>query len=252
MSIPDLAPWQWIVGATVAVLVGIAKTGVPGVGTLAVPLMVLTVGDARHSAGWLLPLLCVADLFAVAIYRRHAYARRLFVLLPWVLGGMIAGAVALYAPERVMRPTVAVIVLIMIAVRWRSTAGKTAQPASPEPDSWRLSALYGGAAGFSTTIANAAGPVMNLYLLAKRLPKDEFVGTGAWFFLMVNLCKLPLYVGHDLIDARSLGFDAVLIPAVVAGAGLGRVVLRNLRQETFERLVFALTVVACAMLFIPK
>jgi uncharacterized membrane protein YfcA len=265
------------VGAGVAILVGVAKTGVPGVGTLAVPLMVLAVGDARQSAGWLLPLLCVADLFAVGIYRRHAYARRLFVLLPWVVAGMLGGALALYAPERVLRPLVAAIVLVMIGVRWWNTMadrdaqrragtgtaqggpGQAADPGLPmerghltlaEP--WTHSALYGGAAGFSTTIANAAGPVMNLYLLAKRLPKEEFVGTGAWFFLVVNLCKLPVYVGHGLINASSLAFDLFMVPAVVVGAGLGRAVIRRLRQESFERVVFALTILACAMLFIPK
>lgn len=262
MLIPDLAPWQWIVGAVVALLVGIAKTGVPGVGTLAVPLMVLAVGDARRAAGWLLPLLCVADLFAVAIYRRRAYARRLFVLLPWVGAGMVGGALALYAPERLLRPTVAVIVLLMLVFRWWTVSRRHApsSPVVPAPGGpaegsrqpQLQSALYGTAAGFSTTIANAAGPVMNLYLLARRLPKDEFVGTGAWFFLVVNLGKVPLYRGHRLIDGSSLGFDLVVLPAVIAGAGIGRLVLRRLAQESFERLVFALTVLACALLFIPR
>lgn len=249
-----LADWQWLAGAAVAVLVGIAKTGVPGVGTLAVPLMVLTVGDARLASGWLLPLLCVADVLAVAIYRRQAYARRLFILFPWVLAGMAAGALALYAPEAIMRPTVAVIVLLMIILRWFRGTGKDSadNKTSTAGHARRQAAVYGGAAGFSTTLANAAGPVMNLYLLAQRLPKDEFVGTGAWFFLIVNLCKLPIYRAHGLIDGRSLAFDAALVPAVIAGAGIGRVVLRRLRQDTFERLVLALTVLACALLFIPK
>lgn len=241
-------------------MVGVAKTGVPGFGTLAVPLMVLAVGDARHSAGWLLPLLCVADLFAVAIYRRRAYARGLLVLLPWVLMGMGAGAVALGAPETFLRPTVGVIVIAMIGVRWlrlrqaapfAAGAVAVAAPDSPPP-SRQQSAVYGAAAGFATTIANAAGPIMNLYLLARRLPKDEFLGTGAWFFLIVNLCKLPVYAGHGLIDARSLAFDAVLLPAIVAGAVFGRWLLKRIRQETFERLVLALTVVASALLFLPR
>jgi hypothetical protein len=257
VSLPHLAPGQWIVGALVAGLVGIAKTGVPGVGTLAVPLMVLAIGDARQAAGWLLPLLCVADVLAVAIYRRQVYARRLFVLFPWVLGGMIAGALALYAPEPTLRPMVAVIVLVMIAFRLLGGLGSmhpdsSARPARAAPDSWRQAAVYGTAAGFSTTLANAAGPVMNLYLLAKRLPKDEFVGTGAWFFLIVNLCKLPIYAGHGLINRPSLAFDAILVPAVLAGAVTGRAALRRLPQRTFERLVLALTILACALLFIPK
>ncbi|MES1172526.1 MAG: sulfite exporter TauE/SafE family protein [Bacteroidota bacterium] len=252
--LPDLATGRWILAAVAATLVGIAKTGVPGFGTLAVPLMVLAVGDARYAAGWLLPLLCVADVFAVAIYRRKAYARRLVVLFPWVLVGMGAGAIALAGPERVLRPVVAVIVIGMIAFRWLRARREPSPPseAAATATATGQAAVYGGAAGFATTIANAAGPVMSLYLLAKRLPKDEFVGTGVWFFLIVNLCKLPIYTAHGLVNARSLAFDVVLIPAVVAGAGLGRVLLGRLAQRTFERLVLALTIVAAGMLLIPK
>lgn len=260
---PELAIGRWVLAALAAVMVGTAKTGVPGLGTLAVPLMVLAVGDARLAAGWLLPLLCVADLFAVAFYLRQSYARRLMVLLPWVLAGMALGALALSAPERVLRPTVAVVVLAMIAVRWvrtrgaifsdsrRNTDASTPAESAPAPSRWN-SAIYGGSAGFATTIANAAGPIMSLYLLAQRLRKHEFVGTGVWFFLIVNLCKVPVYAGHGLITPRSLAFDAVLLPAVVAGALLGRVLLRRLSQGLFERAVLALTVLASALLFIPR
>lgn len=262
---PELSIGRWVLAALAATFVGIAKTGVPGFGTLAVPLMVLAVGDARLAAGWLLPLLCAADLFAVAFYRRHAYARRLLVLLPWVLAGMALGALALGAPERLLRPTVAVVVLIMllareVRARWPARAitvpapkGDATIAATSSPArGWAHAAVFGSSAGFATTIANAAGPIMNLYLLGQRLSKDEFVGTGAWFFLIVNLCKVPVYVGHGLVSARSLAFDAVLLPALVAGAVAGRLVLRRLAQRTFERAVLALTVVAAALLFVPR
>ena len=162
--------------------------------------MVLAVGDARHSAAWLLPLLCLADLFAIAAYRRHAHARRLFGLLPWVLGGIALGAITLAAPERTLRLLVAAIVIVMIALRWlRGRAGRRRRRGgvdrqAPPRDRWWQAAGYGVSAGFATTVANAAGPVMNLYLLARRLPKHDFVATGAWFFFVVNLVKLPIYV----------------------------------------------------------
>ncbi len=91
---PTLALYQWLVGATCGFVVGIAKTGVPGLGIVVVPLMVLAVGDARFAAGWLLPMLCAADLYAVIAWRRHAAARRLFSLAPWVLAGIAGGAAA--------------------------------------------------------------------------------------------------------------------------------------------------------------
>jgi uncharacterized protein len=248
----DIGAGRFALAAIAAVLVGVAKTGVPGFGILAVPLMVLAVGDARQAAGWLLPLLCVADVFAIAIYRRHAQARRLVGLLPWVLAGMAAGAIALAAPERVLRRGVAAIVFVMIALRlWRDRS-KTDTPATAKTtnDRWWQAAGYGTAAGFATTVANAAGPVMNLYLLARRLPKQEFVATGAWFFFAVNLMKLPVYAGHGLIGARSLRYDALWIPAVVAGAWLGRTLLHRLAQRGFEALVMLLTVASAALLLL--
>ena len=249
-------PGRFALAALAGLLIGVAKTGIPGFGILAVPLMVLAVGDARHSAAWLLPLLCLADLFAIAAYRRHAQARRLFGLLPWVLGGIAAGAITLAAPERMLRLLVAAIVIVMIALRWLRARGSghvaASAPTPPPADRWSHAAGYGISAGFATTVANAAGPVMNLYLLARRLPKQEFVATGAWFFFVVNLVKLPIYGIHGLIDRRSLAFDLALAPSVVAGALLGRLVLRRMPQAIFDRLVMALTVCAAALLLLPR
>ena len=248
-------PGRFALAALAGLLIGIAKTGIPGFGILAVPLMVLAVGDARHSAAWLLPLLCLADLFAIAAYRRHTHARRLFGLLPWVLGGIGLGAITLAAPERSLRVLVAAIVIVMIALRWlrgrsAGAAADGAPPSAPPRDRWWQAAGYGAAAGFATTVANAAGPVMNLYLLARRLPKQEFVATGAWFFFVVNLVKVPIYVGHGLIGRRSLLFDLALAPAVVVGALLGRVVLHRMPQAIFDKLVMALTVCAAGLLLL--
>jgi uncharacterized membrane protein YfcA len=161
-----------------------------------------------------------------------------------------------------LRLLVAAIVIVMIGLRWvrgrRAApveAGSSAAVAAAVPvprDRWWQAAGYGASAGFATTVANAAGPVMNLYLLARRLPKHEFVATGAWFFFVVNLVKLPIYIGHGLIDRRSLVFDLALAPSVVVGALLGRVVLRRLPQAAFDRLVMALTVCAAALLLAPR
>ncbi|MDX2151027.1 MAG: sulfite exporter TauE/SafE family protein [Bryobacteraceae bacterium] len=242
MTLPEIAPWQWALGILSSYFVGIAKTGVPGLGILVVPMMVLAVGDARESAGWLLPVLCTADLFAVFYWRRHAAAGRLFSLAPWVLLGMAVGAVALSLSERVLRPIVGVIVVTMLAVylyrRWAATVHV---PSHPVP--------YGMAAGFATTVANAAGPVMNLYLLGKRLQKEEFIATGAWFFFLINLSKLPIYAWHGLLSARSLTFDALMVPAVIAGAVTGRRLVDHIPARLFEILVVILTAVSTLFLF---
>jgi hypothetical protein len=244
---PELAGWQWGLGAACAFFVGMAKTGVPGLGIFVVPLLALVVGDARASAGWLLPLLCAADVFAVGYYRRHASTGRLARLVPWVIVGVGVGAAALALDERILRRVVGGIVLVMVAVHvWRK---KTAA-APPSPGFWP-SLAYGTAAGFATTVANAAGPVMNAYLLSQRLGKEEFIGTGAWFFLVVNLLKVPILAAHGLIGGASLAFDAALLPAVVAGALSGRAIFTRLPQRAFEVAVILLPCAAALPLLFP-
>jgi hypothetical protein len=107
---------------------------------------------------------------------------------------------------------------------------------------------YGVVAGFATMLANAAGPVMNAYLLAKRLPKEEFIATGAWFFLIINLSKVPVYAGRGLMSAHSLLFDLLLAPAVVVGALCGRQIFARIPQRAFERIVLLLTGAAAVLL----
>jgi uncharacterized membrane protein YfcA len=240
--IPQLEWWQWTIGATCAFMVGAAKTGLPGSAILVVPLMVLTVGDARQSAGWLLPILCVADCVAVYYWRRHSDDRKLVSMAPWVLVGMAGGGAALALEEQRLRPIVGVIIFAMLAIYlWRR--GRSGTTVIPHP------LIYGTAAGFASTVANAAGPVMNLYLLSMRLSKEQLVGTGAWFFFCVNLAKVPVYAAYGLIGAKSLMFDVFMVPAVLVGAVAGRTLLHRIPARLFEILVVSMTVFATLLLF---
>src|SRR5258708_17173466 len=143
---PDLPLYKWLLGAFCAFSGGVAKTGVPGFGIVSVPIFVLTVGDARLSAGYLLPLLVVADIFAVVYYRRHTAAKALFSLLPWVAIGLAAGSVVLGYPDTYIRPLVGFITSAMFVLNlwrwWRPTL----QPAS----GWPTARVYGISAGIAT------------------------------------------------------------------------------------------------------
>ena len=239
---PHLAPWRWLLGIFSAFMIGVAKTGAPGVGTMIAPLMVLTVGDARFATAWTLPVLSTADVFAVAYWRRHAEARQLFSLIPWVLVGLAGAAAALSLDEAVIRKIIGAIIVGMLAIYlWRRF--------SPTPQVAGNPAFYGICTGFASTLANAAGPVMNIYLLSRKLPKEKFVATGAWFFFVVNLLKAPVYAWHGLYSRESLTFDVLMVPAVLAGALAGRWLIRNIDQSMFEVLVIALTAVSCLFLF---
>jgi len=250
-----LEPWQWALGLLCACMNGVAKTGVPGLGILVVPLMLYVIVDPTMSPGVVLPLLCLADLFAVLYYRRHAQWNRVLTLVPWVAVGLGFGMIGLWAVHRyqisdvLLTKAIGVIVLVMIVMqvirKWKS--GDTAPPTAASP---LKAALFGIATGFATCIANAAGPVMNLYLLSMALPKSEFMGTGAWFFCVINLVKIPLFVYQDRITAETLWIDLWLAPAVIAGAFIGRWLFTRIPQALFEKIIIGLAFVATIALFL--
>ncbi len=249
-----LDPWQWTLAALCAGLTGLAKTGVPGLGILVVPLMLFAVSDPALSTGTALVLLCAADLFAVFYYRRSAQWPRLLQLSPWVGAGLGLGMLALHAfnawhlDEVLLTRLIAAIVLAMIVLHLL----RRRVAAVERPRSWWVAACFGVIAGFATTLANAAGPVMNLYLLSMALPKEEFMGTGAWFFCIINLVKVPLFVAQDRITPATLAVDAWLLPAIVLGALLGRRIFKRVPQQSFETMVLVLASVATVALFLHR
>ncbi len=239
---PDLELWQWSLGLISAITIGISKTGMPGLSSFIAPLMVLTVGDARHAAAWTLPTLSTADVFAVLYWRRHADARKLFSLIPSVIAGMIAGAFALSLSEYILRRLVGCVVLLMLVLqiaRKRKTETRVLGSAS----------FYGIVAGFASTIANAAAPVMNMYLLSRKLPKEQFVATGAWFFLVINVAKVPIYSWYRLFSRASLTFNVLMVPAVIGGAFLGLWLVHRVAQRLFEAVIIVLTAISAVILF---
>ena len=240
--IPDLALWQWLLGAISALFIGIAKTGVPGLGSFIAPLMVLTAGDARYAAAWTLPILSTADFFAVFFWRKHADTRKLLSLVPWVAVGMAGGAFALSLSEHTLRRVIGCVVVLMLIIhivrKWKPQQQVAGSPS-----------FFGIVAGFASTVANAAAPVMNMYLLSRKLPKEQFVATGAWFFLVINLAKVPIYSWYQLFSRTSLIFDLFMVPAVICGALAGLWVVHRVPQRVFDTMIFVLTGISAIVLF---
>ena len=238
-----LSVWQWIFLALGAFLAGLSKTGVPGLGVLSVAFFANAL-PARESTGALLPLLIGADVFGVLFFRKHASWAHLWKLFPWVLAGIFAGYFALgRISDNSVQRLIGGILLAMIALHcWRRF-----QPNgifSSLPHTRWFTAPIGIMAGFATMMANAAGPVMTLYLLAIELPKLAFIGTGAWFFMLVNITKVPFSANLGLITPQSLQLDAILLIPMVPGALLGPVILRHINQGKFEIMVMVLAVLA--------
>ncbi|MHC4327038.1 MAG: sulfite exporter TauE/SafE family protein [Planctomycetota bacterium] len=242
----DLDISGWVVVGLCAVMVGIAKTGIPGIGILVVPLMAMVL-PARKSTGILLGILILADLFAIFYHRRNARWRHVIRLLPAAFAGIVVGYLMMsQISDRQLKPIIGAIVVVMLGINyWRTrTKGQDA----PIPAQWWFAVGLGFIAGVTTMMANAAGPVMIIYLLAMRLPKIEFVGTGAWFFFVVNWLKVPLSASLDLMTVESVKLDLMMLPFIAAGAAAGIFFLKRIPQKAFSTIVQILAVAAAIKL----
>ena len=240
-----LTPWQWALAALGAYLVGISKTGIAGLGVFAVALFASAL-PARESTGVVLVILIAADVVAVITYRRQASWPHLLRLFPWAAAGIILGYLVMGRIDSATTQRLIGVILVVIVIVhfWRRMQTQTLvaleAEAKPHP---LLAALTGVSAGFTTMVANAAGPIMIIYLLAMRLPKYIFMGTAAWYFFILNLFKVPFSYSLGLINFDSLQISLLLAPVAVAGALTGRVLIRHINQQVFELLALALTLV---------
>ena len=242
----DLDVIGWVVVGLCAIMVGITKTGIPGLGILAVPLMTLVI-PPRSSVGVLLGILILADIFAAGYHRHNAKWRHVLRLLPPAFAGIVAGYFALKpVSDQQLKPIIGGIVLVMLALNyWRTRVkGKNA----PIPTQWWFAAGIGFLAGVTTMMANAAGPIMIIYLLAMRLPKVEFVGTGAWFFFVVNWLKVPFSANLNLMTAESVKLNLMMLPFIAIGALVGIFFLKRIPQKAFNVVVQILAVAAAVKL----
>lgn len=235
-----------LVGLLAAWVVGLSKTGLPGGALIAVPLLA-TVFDGRLIAGGTLPILLVADLFAIRWYHAHARWDVIVPLGKWLAVGFVFGVtffVAVGTASDVIAVTIGVIVLVIVGLQsfrmWRGNP--------PEGVTGPVTAVHGTIAGFTTFVANAAGPVVNTYLVRLGLLKHEMVGTSAWLYFLVNTSKIPIYLvlgwataGGPFFTADSLLYDLAVIPGVFVGVFSGRALFKVIPQRTFAIVVLALS-----------
>ena len=243
----ELSSGQWIILALSGLLIGMSKTGITGVGMMVVPLLANAFGG-RPSVGLLLPILIFADVFAVSWYNRHAEWKHILRLIPWAFAGIItATIVGKSISDQTFNRLLAILVIggIGILVLQDIRSGKLKIPTSR----WFAGGM-GLLGGFATMIGNAAGPLMSLYLLSMRLPKNSYIGTGAWFFFIVNVSKVPLHVwSWKTITISSFLLDTMMIPAIAAGAILGIWLVRLLPEKYYRILVIVTTLLSALLLF---
>lgn len=250
MDLATLTTTGWALLVVAAVVIGVSKTALPGAGALSVGLAAAAL-PAKESTGTMLLLLVLGDLMAIGAYRRDADWRTLRSMAPPVIAGLLVGAAYLrLADDESTRRVIGIILLSMLGLTlWR----RGHRAPVPEPGSRAAhvaSVGYGSLAGFTTMTANAAGPVTSLYFLSRDFDVRRFLGTSAWFYLLVNLTKIPLAVGVGVVNPRTLWIDVVLAPVVVVAALFGRRLASHMSKRIFDPLVLVFTAVAAVNLLL--
>ena len=243
-----LSAGDWMLVVLCAILIGMSKTGVPGVSMLVVPILAIIFGG-KPSTGVLLPVLIMADVFAVIYYHRHAQWKHLIRALPWaVVGIFLALWVGNLVNDDQFKRLIALVIFVSIALMIWNDYGLKKQIT---PDHWWFAAMLGIAGGFASMIGNVAGPIFAIYLLAMHLDKKSYIGTTAWFFFIINLTKFPLqaFIWKN-VSFTSLTIDFMVFPAIAFGAWLGISTVKRIPELTYKWLVVVITVISAFLIFV--
>lgn len=241
----DLTTLQIVYFSIAALLIGFTKTSVGGVGILAVLLAALAF-PGKISPGILLPLLIAADIVAGVYYRCDCQWHILFKLFPAAIAGIIIGFfVVNLAPIEFFHKLIGFIILVGLVL------GFVVEHFKLKPNSsWLVTSIVGAIAGAASMIANAAGPVFGIFLLQMGLTKEKFVGTRSWYFLILNIVKVPFFLQLGTINMQTLMLDLYVLPLIFFGAWLGVKVLKMLNITMFKWLIRIAVIIAAIRLLV--
>lgn len=238
---------NWVLIFTGAFIIGLAKAGLKGIDMMNVTIMAIVFGG-KASTGVVLPLLCVADIMAVWYYNRHAQWPHFWKLLPWMVIGILVGVyTGKDIDEALFRKIMAVIIVLTVIIMiWLEVRKNPLVP-----HNLFFASGLGLAAGFTTMLGNLAGAFANIYFLAMRMNKNDFIGTAAWIFLVINLFKLPFQVLYwKNINMASLQFDLLLLPALLLGFWTGIKLVAKIKDDSYRRVILVLTLAGAVVIFL--
>jgi uncharacterized protein len=238
---------NWILILLAAFIIGLSKAGLKGIDMMNVTIMAIVFGG-KASTGIVLPLLCAADILAVAYYNRHARWDHFWKLIPWMVIGILIGVFtgkdlneALF--RKIMALIIVFTVIIVLAMEMRKT--------TKVPTNRLFVATMGLVSGFTTMLGNLAGAFSNIYFLAMRMPKNNFIGTAAWVFLVINLFKVPFQVIYwKNITVTSLMTDLYLLPALLIGFWAGIKIVAKIKDDSYRKIVIVLTMIGAVFIFL--
>lgn len=237
----------WALAITAALVIGLSKAGIKGIAIVNVTLMALAF-EAKESTGIVVPLLIFGDVFAVIYYNRHAQWSYIIRFLPWMILGIFLGVfLGNDLDENAFKIGMAIIILVSVAMMYWWDRRKSKKV----PTHWLFAGIVGMSAGVTTMIGNLGGAFSNIYFLAMRVPKNEFIGTAAWLFLIINIIKLPFHIFvWETITKETLLFDLKLIPAIILGIIVGIKVVKRIKDDFYRKMILVLTALgAVAILF---
>ena len=244
----DLSTWQWIWVIISAFLVGFSKTGISGFMMPVIPIIASVFGG-KESTGVILPLLLIGDVFALYYYNRHAKWKDIIILLPWTFIGLVFGViVGNYINDKQFKMVISISVLLcLFTLIYTEKKGESLKI----PKNRWIYALAGIITGFTSMIGNAAGPIFSVYLLTMNFKKNDFMGTTAWFFFLINLSKVPLQIlfWHN-ISFKSILLSVGMVPAIAIGAFLGMIMIKKLNEKKFRYIIIGMTAIAAIRLLI--
>jgi len=244
----DYSAAQWVWLGVAAFAVGISKMGLSGVVMLAIPMLAALFGG-RESTGLMLPLLMIGDVFAVTYYKHHVQFRDIRRLLVWICLGLAIGLfVGLLINDRQFKMLLSGSVIVCIAAMlYAEVKGKPLTV----PNKTVFYALVGILGGFASMVGNAAGAILSIYLLSREYPKDSYISTYAWLFLLINLIKLPLqiFVWHN-IGWSNLYTAALLLPAIFMGAVAGAWIVKRINEALYRKIIYCMTLLAAVALWV--
>jgi uncharacterized membrane protein YfcA len=246
--------WWALVFAAV-LLIGVTKSGFgSGVGLMIVPMVTIAFGNipnrgSEMALGFILPLLVVGDLLAVGQYQNLFFAgtARQYVLklLPGTAVGVILGAALLWFLHRqanlvgaLIRIEIGIESVLLVSLHWWRIWRGTRRNLLREP---LRSHLTGGFAAVSSTLAHAAGPIIAMYLLPLQMDRQLYVGTCAVYFFILNTAKLPAYWASGQFAHLDPALTLKMLPLVIAGAIFGKWINRRMNDQTFTKIVYAIT-----------
>jgi hypothetical protein len=242
--VPAGVPLWWYICALGlgAMIIGIAKAGFGGgITVLSVPLVANAL-PADRAIGVLLPILIMADVAAVWHHRRHRSGPHLLWTVSGALIGMAVGGAYLWMLQETGRLTTAlnllvgsICVLFVLIQCYRLMGGKVPQvPTGP-----RSGVAAGTIGGVTSMLSHSAGPIMSIYLLEQRLPRQLLVGTLVIFFFVINCIKVPVYIGLHLMTWPTMVEALLFGPFVPVGTLLGIWMHRRIPEKPFAFIMYA-------------